>query len=86
MVAGIPDGMDLILKRVGEYQPEMDDHAGQLTDRQKEILRTAIRMGYYDISLGASQRDLSTELGLSRGTIGEHLRRAEVKILQSVVV
>ncbi|WP_229774141.1 helix-turn-helix domain-containing protein [Halocalculus aciditolerans] len=25
-------------------------------------------------------------MGLSRGTIGEHLRRAEAKIIQSVVV
>ena len=86
IVAGIPDGIDVTLKRVGEYQPEMDDPAGQLTDRQKEILRTAITLGYYDIPRGASQRDLATELGLSRGTIGEHLRRAEAKIIQSVVV
>lgn len=86
MVAGIPDGMELDLKRVGEYQPEVDDPVEQLTDRQKEILRTAITLGYYDIPRGASQRDLATELGLSRGTIGEHLRRAEAKIIQSVVV
>lgn len=86
IVAGVPDGMDVTLKRVGEYQPEMDDPAGQLTDRQKEILRTAITLGYYDIPRSTSQRDLATELGLSRGTIGEHLRRAEAKIIQSVVV
>ncbi len=49
MIASVPDEMDLRLERAGEYQPEMDDPAAQLTDRQKEIVRTAIAMGYYDI-------------------------------------
>lgn len=86
MIADIPDELDLDLKRAGEYQPNMDDPSEQLTDRQKEILRTAIAMGYYDIPRGASQRELADELSISRGTIGEHLRRAEAKIIQSVVV
>lgn len=86
MVANLPDGFDLILERTGEYQQDMDDPADRLTDRQIEIVRTAISMGYYDIPRRASQRDLADEIGLSRGTIGEHLRRVEAKIIQSVVM
>ncbi|WP_255681408.1 helix-turn-helix domain-containing protein [Natrinema sp. SYSU A 869] len=29
---------------------------------------------------------MAAEFGLSQGTIGEHLRRVEAKIIQSVVV
>ena len=84
LITGFSDEVDVTLERTGEYQPDMDDPAGQLTDRQKEILRTALAAGYYDIPRRATQRDLATELGLSRGTIGDHLRRAEAKIIQSI--
>lgn len=86
MVAGLPDEIDLRLKQTGEYQPDLGDPAGQLTDRQKEILRAAIAAGYYDIPRRATQRDLAAELGLSPGTIGDHLRRIEAKIMQSLIV
>ncbi len=86
LIAGFPDEIDVTLERAGEYQPDMDDPAGKLTDRQKEILRTALAAGYYEIPRCATQRDVATELGLSRGTIGDHLRRAEAKIIQSIIV
>ncbi|NKE37118.1 helix-turn-helix domain-containing protein [Natronococcus sp. JC468] len=86
LIAGFPDEVDVTLERAGEYQSDMGDPAGQLTDRQQEILRTALTAGYYDIPRRATQRDLAVELGLSRGTIGDHLRRAEAKIIRSVIV
>lgn len=86
LIADFPDEVDVTLERAGEYQPQMGDPAGQLTDRQKEILRTALAAGYYDIPRRATQRDLAAELGLSRGTIGDHLRRAEAKIIRSIIV
>ena len=86
LITDIPDELDVTLKRAGEYQPDMDDPAEQLTARQKEIARAALAAGYYDIPRRATQRDLAAELGVSRGTIGDHLRRIEAKIIQSVVV
>ncbi|GAA0246033.1 helix-turn-helix domain-containing protein [Halobacterium noricense] len=86
MIASVPDKIDVRLERAGEYQPDTDDPAAQLTDRQKEIVRAAIVAGYYDIPRRATQQDLAAELGLSQGTIGEHLRRAEAKIIQFVIV
>ena len=86
LIAGFPDEVDVTLERAGEYQPHMGDPAGQLTDRQIEILRTALAAGYYDIPRRATQRDLAAELGFSRGTIGDHLRRAEAKIIRSILV
>ncbi|WP_246998739.1 helix-turn-helix domain-containing protein [Halosolutus gelatinilyticus] len=86
LIASIPDEMDLRLERAGEYQPQLDDPVAQLTDRQKEIVRAAIAAGYYDVPRRTTQRDLATELGLSQRTIGDHLQRAEAKIIQSVVI
>jgi DNA-binding CsgD family transcriptional regulator len=86
LIAGFPNGVDVTLERAGEYQLEMGDSAVQLTDRQIEILRTALAAGYYDIPRRATQRELAAELGLSRGTIGDHLRRAEAKIIRSIIV
>lgn len=86
LIAGFPDEVDVTLERTGEYQPNIGDPAGQLTDRQREILQTALAAGYYDIPRRATQRDLATEFGLSRGTIGDHLRRAEAKIIRSIIV
>ncbi|WP_323174408.1 helix-turn-helix domain-containing protein [Natrialba sp. PRR66] len=86
LIAGLPEEMNLRLERAGEYQPHMDDPAEQLTDRQKEVVRVAIAAGYYDTPRRATQRDLAADLGLSQRTIGEHLQRAEAKIIQSVVV
>ena len=86
MIASFSDKMNVRLERAGEYQPDMADPAAQLTDRQKEIVRTAIAAGYYAIPRRATQQDLAAELGLSQGTIGEHLRRAEAKIIPFVVI
>lgn len=85
MIADIPDDIPVRLERTGEYQSGMRDPTWQLTERQQEIVRAAITAGYYDIPRRATQRDLAAKLDLSRGTIGEHLRRAEAKIIQSVV-
>ena len=86
LIVGFPGEVDVTLKRAGEYHPRIGDPVGQLTDRQKEILRTALAAGYYDIPRHATQRDLAAELGLSRGTIGDHLRRVEAKIIRSILV
>ncbi|EMA41035.1 bacterio-opsin activator-like protein [Halococcus morrhuae DSM 1307] len=86
LIAGFPDEVDVTLERAGEYQSDMSDPAGQLTNRQQEILRTALTAGYYDIPRRTTQRDLAAELELSRGTIGDHLRRAEAKIIRSMIV
>lgn len=86
LIAGFSAEVDVTLERTGEYHPNMGSPAGQLTDRQNEILRTALAAGYYDIPRRATQRDLATDLGLSRGTVGDHLRRAEAKLIRSILL
>lgn len=86
LIADFSDDVDVDLKRPGEYQPTTGNPLGQLTDRQKEVIQTALAAGYYDVPRRTTQRALADELGLSRGTIGDHLRRAEAKIIRSVIL
>lgn len=56
-----------------------------LTDRQREVLRTAFEMGYYAVPREASAADLATELDLDVSTVTEHLQRAERNLLGAVL-
>ncbi|WP_408958447.1 helix-turn-helix domain-containing protein [Natrinema sp. 74] len=53
----------------------------RLTDRQREVARTATRMGYYE-SDGASAKAVATELDISRSTLSTHLRRIAAKLFR----
>lgn len=85
LVANIPEPIDLTLEGTGDFSPSMDDPTAQLTDRQAEIMRAAVAAGYYEIPRRVTQRGLADELGVSRGTIADHLRRIESKLIRAVV-
>ncbi len=53
-----------------------------LTDTQRDILETAIEMGYYDVPRQCSQTKLAAELGRAKSTVSETLHRAEGKIIK----
>lgn len=57
----------------------------ELTARQKESLVLAVANGYYELPRQTSTKELATELGVSRRTTEDHLRRAEQKILTALV-
>ncbi|WP_049921334.1 helix-turn-helix domain-containing protein [Halopiger djelfimassiliensis] len=78
--AALPAGVDLELRRLGEYEPAT---AHELTERQREIFQLAHSEGYYDVPRGTTHRELATTLGLSPATVGEHLQRIEAKLAAS---
>lgn len=53
----------------------------RLTDRQREVARTATRMGYYDPD-GASAAAVAAELEISTSTLSTHLRRITRKLFR----
>lgn len=63
----------------------MDANLPSLTPRQRDVLRAAHDAGYYRIPRDVTTEDLATQFGLDRRTVEEHLRRAENKILGSLV-
>ena len=81
-----PDGVDVEIAATGEYHPKAEDLFAQLTARQQEVLRTAVRSGYYENPREATHEDVAEAVGLSSGTVGEHLRKVESKVLKRLVL
>jgi len=52
-----------------------------LSERQREVFELARRRGYYAWPRGTSATELAAELGVTKSTVLEHLRKAEAKLL-----
>jgi predicted DNA binding protein len=55
-----------------------------LTERQVEVLRCAIDMGYYSEERKISVKDLAETMGMARSTMGGHLKLIENIIMGKV--
>ena len=56
--------------------------AAELTDRQREILESALRQGYYDDPRATSGSELADRFDVSSSTLHQHLRAAEAKVIR----
>lgn len=80
-----PEGVEMEIVEVGEYDPDDGRLYGLLTDRQREVLETAVEMGYYEDPRRATQAEVAEALGIATGTAGEHLRKIEATLLGAIV-
>ena len=62
-----------------------DSIRSMLTDRQLEVLRTAIDSGFYNWPRTKSGQEVAEELGISQPTFHNHLRTAERKVLEHLI-
>ena len=53
-----------------------------LTDRQREVLDTALRMGYFEIPRDCRLADLAAELDIDKSTASRTLRRGATRVLR----
>ncbi|QIO24018.1 helix-turn-helix domain-containing protein [Haloarcula sp. JP-L23] len=75
------------LRRDGETNPTdsvLVDRS-RLTDRQREVLETAIEMGYFRYPKGANASEVAEELDISVSTFAEHLAAAQTKLLDTIL-
>ncbi|ELY76255.1 helix-turn-helix domain-containing protein [Natrinema pallidum] len=56
-----------------------------LSDRQREALRTAYEMGYFDVPRRTSLKAIGTELDISASAVSERLRRAQTSLIEETV-
>lgn len=78
------EGATPVAKRVeGHSRTGLFDPLELLTDRQREILRTAYNEGYYDQPKGINGQQLAEMFDISHSTVHEHLSAAERKIMQT---
>lgn len=92
---GTPSGLSMFRKKVisllgsrfkltvnRSYQGEWLT-APTMSPRRKQVLETAINMGYYDHPRQCKQQDIAMRLERKQGTIAEHLLLAEGNILKA---
>lgn len=58
-----------------------DPAAGLVTDRQRDVLDTARRMGYFEVPRECPLADVAAEVGVDKSTASEILRRGQDRIV-----
>lgn len=58
---------------------------GRLTERQREVLRTAFEMGYFECPREANATAVAAELGVGLSTLAEHLAAAQGKLFEDLL-
>lgn len=66
---------------LGKLEPFTETTESPLTDRQRDVVAEALARGYYEWPRQINNGELADELGISRATLHEHLRKAEKKLL-----
>lgn len=86
-LAEVANGFDVVVRKTGEYDPGTTTASlfAQLTESEQTTLAAARRLGYYEVPRTATHEDVAEELGVSRSTVGEHLRRAESKLVSKII-
>lgn len=55
-----------------------------VTEKQREAVRTAVEMGYYDEPRDATLGDLASRLGVSRSALSQRLNAVESKLVETL--
>ncbi|MFH5801746.1 helix-turn-helix domain-containing protein [Haladaptatus sp. CMAA 1911] len=79
----LPSIFDATVCEVGTYRNGI--HRGQsLTQRQREVLKVAYDFGYYERPSETSHEEIADVLGCAPSTVGEHLQKAEKRLVKEV--
>jgi predicted DNA binding protein len=78
-----PAGVTVRVDEIGRPGVGLDDPTRVLSDRQRVAVAVARDLGYYDRPRAATQADVAAELGCTAQTAGEHLRKAEAKLVEA---
>lgn len=57
----------------------------RLTERQREVVRRAYDLGYFEYPRGANAGEVAADLGISRSTFVQHLTAAQAKLFGELV-
>jgi len=84
MLDSLPQGIEVEVKEIGTYERRRG-LAGAMTTRQREAVRTAVDLGYYEVPREAELDAVAAELDCADSTASELLRRAEAGVLSTLV-
>ena len=78
MLDAIPTGATVDVRSIGDYSSAV---GSGITDRQREALRTAWDVGFYEVPREAGIEEVATELDAAVSTTSTLLRRAESNLV-----
>ena len=78
-------GVTFDVIEMGDYEAEDSSFSRLMTSRQKEVLETAVDLGYYSEPRKATLEEIGREVSISPGTVGEHLRKVEERVFSAIV-
>jgi predicted DNA binding protein len=81
-----PESVRVEIERTGPYTPGPRHVVSRLTERQREVLRAAVDLGYYREPREATHDEIAVATELSETTVGEHLRKIEATVFSSLHV
>ncbi|MDB2263479.1 bacterio-opsin activator [Halorubrum ezzemoulense] len=84
-LAAVPDRITVEVDRIGSYGGGRRLAGVRLTERQREALRAANRVGYYEVPRTGSVEDVAAAIDCSPSTAGAHLRKAEAALVDAFV-
>lgn len=84
-IDAIPDPVEVSVDGVGGMATVPGAVEVILSSRQREAVETALELGYYEIPREAGHEAVAEVMGCAPSTAAEHLRKAEAKLLHSVL-
>lgn len=84
-IEGVPAPISVEIREIGGIESVAVAGTGLLSNQQRRATESALALGYYEIPREASVEDVAETIGCARSTAAEHLRKAETKLLRSVL-
>lgn len=81
----VPDGVRMELVSTGPYEPGTGHVFSDLTARQREVLETALELGYYENPRETTHEEIAGAVGVEPATVGQHLRSVEATVFSRYV-
>lgn len=85
LLAAMPEQFSATVEEVGEYDAPFASVTGRLTERQRQAVRAAVELGYYDVPRDGSVEAVAGRLDCAPSTASNHLRKAEAAIMAALV-
>lgn len=82
---GPKEEIHLTVEEVGDYHPISERPFARLSNRQQEVVRAAVELGYYEEPREVTQEELAAVLDCTATTVGSHLRRIEATLIPAMV-
>lgn len=83
-MAAVPERVTVKLERKSDFEPTESPLISKLTVKQREILQTAVDLGYYELPRETTLEEVGDEHDLTAATVGEHLQKVERKLVTTV--